>query len=136
MIVKRILCSDRLRRLPPHYSWVDHRLVRHKHICGITHHSLALYLFLVTVGDADGISYYSDDALYRYLGLDSPTLSLARKELCSAGLLAYCYPLYQVLSLDKNDSSVHITDLSQRPPSDLTSLGDILSQDAGGVKNG
>lgn len=136
MIVKRILCQDRLRRLPPHYSWVDHRLVRNKHICGITHHSLALYLFLVTVCDADGISYYSDDVLYRYLDLDSLALSGARKELSDAGLIAYSYPLYQVLSLDKNDTAVEISEPSQRAQNDLTSLSEIFRQVSGGVKNG
>ena len=69
MVAKRILCSERLRRVPKRFSWLDHRLVRDKHICGISHPSLALYLFLVTVSDADGLSYYSDEAIRTYLYL-------------------------------------------------------------------
>jgi hypothetical protein len=56
MVAKRILCSERLRRIPRQFSWLDHRLVRDKYLCGISHSSLALYLFLVTVSDADGLS--------------------------------------------------------------------------------
>lgn len=63
MVAKRILCSERLRRLPGQFSWIDHRLVRKKHICGISHSALALYLFLLTVSDAEGLSYYSDDTV-------------------------------------------------------------------------
>jgi len=28
MIEKHLLCPERVRRVPPHFSWVDHRLVR------------------------------------------------------------------------------------------------------------
>ena len=28
LIAKRILQAERLRRVPPHFSWIDHRLVR------------------------------------------------------------------------------------------------------------
>ena len=70
MIVKRLLCPERVRRVPEQFSWVDHRLVREGHIkrCGLE--ALALYLLLVTVGDADGVSYYSDTAVARLLSLD------------------------------------------------------------------
>lgn len=98
MMTKRIPCSERLRRIPSQFSWGDHRLVRDKHICGITHPSLALYLFLITVSDADGLSYYSDTAIHKYLKLDGCMISQARGELCAAGLTAYCQPFYQVLS--------------------------------------
>ena len=101
MVVKRILFPDRLRRIPRQFSWVDHRLVRDKHICGLSLESLGLYLFLVTVSDADGLSYYSDAALQRYLSMAVPMVTHARRELCAAGLIAYSCPLYQVLSLDK-----------------------------------
>lgn len=102
MVSKRILCPERLRRVPEHFSWVDHRLVRDKRICGLSHGALALYLFLVTVGDADGLSYYSDVSLRRILAMDAPVLDHCRRALCRAGLIAYSRPLYQVLSLEKS----------------------------------
>jgi len=59
---------------------------------------LALYLVLITVADAEGLSYYSDASLERMLNLDHPQLLHARRQLVQAGLLVYEHPLYQVLS--------------------------------------
>lgn len=135
MIVKKIPCTDRLRRVPEQFSWIDHRLVQEKRICGITHSALALYLFLVTVGDADGVSYYSDSSIQRYLMIDETILSKVRKELCTKGLIAYQHPFYQVVSLDRNDTLVsngYQEEPSLRPKSELASLGDIFRQATGG----
>jgi hypothetical protein len=100
MIKKRPIYPQRLRRIPSQFSWVDHRLVRDRHIESCSHPALALYLFLVTVADQEGLSYYSDPSLMSRLGMDAQTLSSARQDLISAGLVAYEEPLYQVLSLD------------------------------------
>ncbi len=89
----------RRRRIPPQFSWVDHRLVRDGHIKGRSVEALALYLFLVTVSDADGLSWYSEPALCRVLSWMPPQLRHVRDELRSAGLVAYRKPLYQVLDL-------------------------------------
>ena len=51
MPIKRVLSPQRLRRVPSQFSWVDHRLVRDRHICRCSAQALALYLFLVTVAD-------------------------------------------------------------------------------------
>jgi hypothetical protein len=136
MVAKHILCSDRLRRLPRQFSWIDHRFVRDKHICGITHPSLALYLFLVTVSDADGLSYYSDQAINRYLNLDAYHTAKARKELCTRGLIIYSPPLYQVLSLDTvaatPASVVRCDDVRTDVP---ISIGELLKQSLREVDN-
>jgi phage gp46-like protein len=60
---------------------------------------LALYLFLVTVADARGLSFWGDDSIRRELGLRPATLTQARAELMAAGLIAWEAPLYQVLAL-------------------------------------
>lgn len=99
-VVKRVLCPHRLRRVPSQFNWVDHRLVRDRHICRCSAQALALYLFLVTVADAQGLSYYSDGAIAQLLPLDAPALWRARQELIAAHLIAYQRPLYQVLALD------------------------------------
>lgn len=100
-MVKRVICPARLRKVPAQFNWIDHRLVRDKHICGCSAQALALYLFLLTVADAQGLSYYSDAAISRLLPLDAPALSGARQELVAAKLIAYQKPLYQVLGLDE-----------------------------------
>jgi hypothetical protein len=99
-VLKRVLCQERLRKIPPQFNWVDHRLVRDRRICGVSVQALALYLFLVTVADAEGLSYYSDTTLSTLLPLDGPALLRARQELVAAQLIAYQKPLYQVLALD------------------------------------
>ena len=59
----------------------------------------SLYLVLVTVADAQGLSYYSDATLSRLLKLDPRQLAQARQQLVAADLVAYQKPLYQVLAL-------------------------------------
>jgi hypothetical protein len=99
MINKHLLRPQRLRHIPPSFSWVDHRLVRHEYLARADHHAWTLYLFLVTVADVQGLSFYSDAAISRRLAMDPVTLSAARQQLVSADLIAYRKPLYQVLSL-------------------------------------
>jgi hypothetical protein len=79
---------------------VDHRLVRQNYIDRCTCTELALYLFLVTVSDEQGLSYYSDQSLCRRLKLSPLELAAARTRLQQTDLIAYQKPLYQVLSLD------------------------------------
>ena len=100
MTIKRVLCPERVRQIPPQFSWVDHRLVRDRHIERCDPHAAALYLFLVTVADVQGLSYYSDGALVRYLSMSAARLSQARGDLVRSGLIAYQRPLYQVLAVD------------------------------------
>lgn len=97
---KRVLCPQRLRRVPAQFSWIDHRLVRDRHICRCSHPALALYLFLVTVCDGQGLSYWSDARIMHLLRMDPPGLVGARQELIQARLIAYQPPLYQVLALE------------------------------------
>ena len=100
MTLKRVLCPQRIRQIPPQFSWVDHRLVRERYIERCDHPAAALYLFLVTVADVEGLSYYSDAALTRRLSMSVGRLGQARSDLARHGLIAYQRPLYQVLALD------------------------------------
>jgi hypothetical protein len=123
MINKQLLRPERLRHIPPSFSWVDHRLVRHEHLSRADPSAWALYLFLVTVADAQGLSYYSAAALGRYLHLDGVSLSAARQQLLQLDLIAYRKPLYQVLSLPEDPKSGAPT--SPRT-GQVQSVGDIL----------
>lgn len=100
MVHKRLLRPERLRAVPNRFSWVDHRLVRERHLERCTSEALALYLFLVTVADAKGLSYYGDASVRERLGWSVRQLRAARRGLIEADLVAYEAPLYQVLSLD------------------------------------
>lgn len=97
---KRILNPERLRKVPPQFSWIDHRLVHDNYFVRCDHSAWTLYLFLTSVADAQGLSYYSDVALMRRLKMDSLGLSASRQQLIQGGLIAYEKPFYQVLSLE------------------------------------
>ena len=126
MMPKRILRPDRLRQIPASFSWVDHRLVREQWLQGQAPSAWALYLFLVTVADVHGLSYYSDAAIVRHLGLDGVQLATARQQLVGAQLVAYQKPLYQVLALPER-SSPTATPTAARL-GQVQSVADILRQ--------
>jgi len=125
MITKHLLRADRQRHIPPSFSWVDHRLIRHAHLRGCDHSAWALYLFLVTVGDVQGLSYYSDAAISRHLKLELLPLAAARRQLLQADLIAYRKPLYQVLALPDPAASAAPAPEPQRA-GQSQSVGDIL----------
>jgi hypothetical protein len=85
--------------VPAQFSWVDQRLVRDNLLRHADPAAWALYLVLVTVADAQGLSYYSDATLSRLLRMDPLQLTRCRQQLVGADLVAYQKPLYQVLAL-------------------------------------
>ena len=127
MVSKRPIVPDRVRKVPRQFSWIDHRLVHDRHIERVSHRAAALYLFLVTVADAAGLSYYSDRSICQRLAMDPSILHQARANLIEAGLIAWQIPLYQVLSLDPPSRPATAT-----AAGGLWQLGDILKAAAGG----
>jgi hypothetical protein len=100
---------------------------------GRSSEALALYLFLVTVSDADGLSWYSEATLCRILSWDTTQLHEARRELCEADLVAYQKPLYQVLNLSPQPSVQKRT--NRIVTGEALAVGDILKGLlAGGVR--
>jgi hypothetical protein len=120
MKTKTIPCPERLRHVPRQFSWIDQRLVRNRHIQGPTPRALALYLFLCTVADADGLSYYSDASTGALLACSGSELRAARAELVANGLIAYQSPFYQVLSLEPRAAAAVATAAEPR-------IGDVRS---------
>ena len=100
MTSKRPILTNRIRRIPSQFSWIDQRLIRDHYVELCDHETLALYLFLVTVADADGLSYYGDQRLCQCLNMDTSALARARDWLVRLQLIAYQAPLYQVLALE------------------------------------
>jgi hypothetical protein len=98
-IIKAVLRPDRVRETPEQFSWVDQALVQHHLIDRCDNRSAALYLFLITVADAQGLSYYGSPTLTARLHLSADELALARQQLIELGLVAYQAPLYQVLAI-------------------------------------
>jgi hypothetical protein len=98
-IIKSVLRPDRVRETPEQFSWVDQALVQHHLIDRCDNRSAALYLFLITVADAQGLSYYGGATLAARLHLSAEELALARQRLIELDLIAYQAPLYQVLAI-------------------------------------
>jgi hypothetical protein len=97
---KRPISVAKLRKVPSQFSWVDQCLVRERYIDQLSHEACALYLFLVTVADAQGLSFYSERSLCQRLSMTPAVLRQARQALIEFALVAYQSPLYQVLALD------------------------------------
>jgi hypothetical protein len=125
MKTKPILCPERLRHVPRQFSWIDQRLVRDRHIQGRSPQALALYLFLCTVADAQGASYYSDSAVGKILAFSSAQLREARVELVAAGLIAYRSPFYQVLGLEPKPA-VPMVQAPEPRTGEVRSIGEIF----------
>lgn len=117
MPIKRLLCPQRLRRIPRQFSWIDQRLVREHYIERCERDALALYLLLVTVADVQGLSYYSDRTVCRLLSMSGSGLERARAALVGLGLIAFKAPLYQVLALEIEAAAVRTSAPASRPHS-------------------
>jgi hypothetical protein len=100
MTVKNFICPERIRKIPKQFSWIDQHLVSEHYIDRCTHGAAALYLFLVTVADARGLSYYADKTLCQRLAMDESALIRYRQQLIDLGLIAYRRPLCQVLAIE------------------------------------
>ncbi len=142
MIRKEIVNPGRLRRMPDGFGWVDHRLVRKGYLKARSRESLALYLFLVTVGDADGVSYYSKDSLCEHLNFSNIELASSCQELVKAELVAYRKPFYQVLDLPPTQEEsnnfkkvldgINVKKTVSHDGESASSLGDIIRSMTGG----
>jgi hypothetical protein len=125
---KKILAPERLRQLPGQFSWIDQQLVRGGHLHHCDHSAWALYLFLATVADSQGLSYYSEASLCRWLKIELIPLHAARQQLVKASLLAYQKPLYQLLALPKPEGLIEAPRTGQ-----LRSVGELLRKITGGA---
>ena len=99
MYKKRVLNKARIRRITGSFGWIDHRFITGGFIKTISSQGILLYLFLVTVGDKDGLSFYGDKTISRLLKMDEAALFNARGSLISKSLIDYKDGVYQVLEL-------------------------------------
>ena len=91
--------STRVRKIEGSFSWIDHRFITAGFLEALSASEIALYFFLVAVSDRNGVSFYHDDRICCLLKTDLSTLGKAREGLVQRSLIAYHYPVYQVLAL-------------------------------------
>ena len=126
MIEKRLLVPDRVRRPPRDgFSWIDRRFL-HEYAARLSGDAVFLYLFLTTVSDQHGLSFYRDESVAVRLRIREPEVVAARDELLTHGLIAYEAPLTQVLALPSRR-------LEQRGPHAVRTLFESLPPAAGGA---
>lgn len=96
---KRVLIPSRIRSIQGGFAFIPHRFLGDGFIQRLEPCELLLYLFLVMVSDACGLSYYGDASICRLLKMDTDELEHSRRVLIETDLIAFKVPLYQVLEL-------------------------------------
>lgn len=89
----------RVRALPKHFAWIDHRL--RERLKELTLEEMALLFFLHLAADRNGCCFWSDAGLGRKLNLKEGDVIQARFALVHRGLIAYRYPLFQLMPLEE-----------------------------------
>ena len=101
MIKKKILNTERVRRIAGGFSFIPHRFVTDGFLSSLNRQQLLLYLFLVLVSDRYGLSFYSYDSICSLLQMRIDQYIKARDSLMDKDLIAFNGTLFQVLSLPK-----------------------------------
>jgi len=98
-IQKQPLDPERVRTINGSFAFIEHRFLRDGFWASLEPSQLLLYLFLILVGDRNGISYYSFDKICTLVGLSLDEYIEARNALITKDLIAFNGHLFQVLSL-------------------------------------
>jgi hypothetical protein len=99
MVVKQMLCPQRIRKITGSFAFIEHRFLQRGYWGRLSHHELLLDVFLVLAADRLGMSYYSYDWIISLLRLSVDEYIEARDRLIQADLIAFNGQLFQVLSL-------------------------------------
>ena len=99
MITKKVLATDRIRRIDGGFSFIPHRFLTDGFLKTLSQHELLLYVFLILAADRYGLSFYSYDRICSFLHMTLEQYSAARDGLIEKDLIAFDGTLFQVLSL-------------------------------------
>jgi hypothetical protein len=80
---------DRVRKIEQSFAWIDHRLLRNGYLEVMSHHDLAVYLFLALAADRHGVSFYRKERICEFVGLDWTEFEVARRRLVEFSLIAF-----------------------------------------------
>jgi len=99
MIRKKVLNTERVRRINGGFSFIPHRFITDGFVSSLNSQQLLLYLFLVLVSDRYGLSFYSYDSICSLLQMRIDEYIQARDNLIQKDLIAFDGILFQVLEL-------------------------------------
>lgn len=97
--LRKPIRPERIRRIPRSFSWIDRDVLHRRCLQALTSEAILLYFFLVLVAGPEGTSFWSYRAMSKILKLTDDQLIDATRELLRADLVAFEYPIFQVLSL-------------------------------------
>jgi hypothetical protein len=108
-------CPQRVRRISGSFAWLDHRVLRDGHFAKLSRDEIALYTFLVLVGNCDGVSYYGVQKICDHLaGMGVEQFLHARSRLIEVGLICFrpfrhgdINGFYQVLAVEEKGRESH-----------------------------
>jgi hypothetical protein len=102
MIKKRVLKTDRMRRISGGFSFIPHRFLTDGFLAGLDQTEILLYTFLILASDRFGLSFYSYDSICNLLKLTLDQYTEARNGLIKKDLIAFDGTIFQVLELPSN----------------------------------
>jgi len=95
--------DHRVRKITGSFSWIDHRFITERLIDLLGRDEILLYLWLITVGDRNGVSFYSDEKTASRIKLAVNPIQKAREGLIEKGFVIYRKGITQVLPLPLGD---------------------------------
>lgn len=98
-MIKKPLNPHRVRKITSSFAFIEHRFLRDGFWSTLDQHQLLLYMFLIIVGDRNGLSYYSYDKIWALLKIAVDDYIVARDALIEKDLIGFDGHLFQVLSL-------------------------------------
>lgn len=99
------------------YGWVDLRIVTGGYLEALGPPAALTYLFLCSVGNREGMSFWSRPRMARTLNLPLEAIDAALQLLCSTGLIAATERVVQVLPVPDSTSAPTSTPRASRPTS-------------------
>jgi len=118
MIIKKIINPDRVRHVNGGFSFIPHRFLTDGFLTSLSQQEVLLYFFLILASDSNGLSYYSNDSICKFLQLDIDAYLKARDGLLIKGLIAFDSTIFQVLELPQKPIS---PDLGRSPSAQRSS---------------
>lgn len=89
----------RIRKIRGSLNQIEDRLINDRFIDCMQKEEILLYFFLVAVGDAKRVSFYTSERMASILKIEVTSIEEARQGLLRKGFLAYRDGIYQVLDL-------------------------------------
>jgi hypothetical protein len=89
----------RIRKVKGSFSRIEHRFINGRYIDLLDPREILVYFFLVTVGDSNGVSYYSRERMAGILKTSVESIEMAIGGLEEKEFIACRRGIYQVLDL-------------------------------------